>query len=84
MMESFYVYETQTIPNELQTNVDESARTCTSCGDCMDEGYLHEPSGSTYCCVACLDNDISVAEQLDMTTDDLFWTSWHDEVEGLT
>ncbi|WP_342538482.1 hypothetical protein MKY15_20780 [Sporosarcina sp. FSL K6-1540] len=71
---SFYVYETQTIPNE-------SARTCIKCGWGMDEGFLHEPSGSTYCSVACLDNDISLAQQEEMTLDDLFWTDWHNEVE---
>lgn len=78
---SFYVYETQTIPNEPQANADESARTCIKCGWGMDEGFLHELSGSTYCSVACLDNDISLAQQEGMTLDDLFWTDWHDEME---
>lgn len=72
MTRSFYIYETQH---------NESARKCKSCGRGMDEGYLHEESGNTYCTRDCLDKRLTQTEQDAMTIDELFWTDWHDELE---
>lgn len=58
-------------------------RTCTECGWEMDEGYLHEDSGSTYCQTFCLNQAFTEKELGAMSIDELFWTDWHDEV-GVT
>jgi len=50
----------------------------------MDEGYLHEESGSTYCRLKCALDDSGDPDGFanDLETGELFWTTWHDEVEG--
>lgn len=58
-------------------------RTCTECGWEMSEGYYHEDSGSTYCTTDCLNKAFTQKEQSAMSIDELFWTDWHYEVEGL-
>lgn len=55
-------------------------RRCKGCGWKMDEGYLHEASGETYCSKICLDKLFKQEDQDAMTIDELFWTTWHDEV----
>lgn len=53
-------------------------RICKGCGWKMDEGYLHESSGETYCSKKCLDK-LFTQEELDaMTIDELFHTTWYD------
>lgn len=73
MTESFYVYETKV----------KHARTCEVCGGGMNDGYLHEETSITYCSTYCVTRQISVNEFLQALKDEeLFWTTWHDEVEG--
>ncbi|GKV70250.1 hypothetical protein NCCP2716_27480 [Sporosarcina sp. NCCP-2716] len=56
-------------------------RTCIVCEKQMDDGFLHEPSGLTFCEEKCVNEKYSREDQEDMIPDELFWTKWHDEAE---
>lgn len=72
MSTSFYVYETKV----------EYARTCDICRKGINQGYLHEHSGSTFCTGRCASEVFGVKSLIKMMKDEeLFWTDWYYEVE---
>ena len=72
MSTSFYVLETRV----------EHAHTCDICRKGMNEGYLHEQSGGTYCSKGCLTEEFTEKAIARFGLGEIFWTEWHDEVEG--
>lgn len=76
MSTSFYVYETQY----------KHARRCDQCSGGMNEGYLYEEAALTYCSTECV-SEANQHQQIVINeligSGRMFWTSWHDEVEGL-
>lgn len=61
----------------------EHVRTCECCDRGMNEGYLHEEVGATYCSTDCLLKvfEMVVAKSL-LDEKEIFYTNWYDEVEG--
>lgn len=58
-------------------------RHCKACDEGMDEGYLDENSDEAYCTTDCLNKAFTQKELDAISTDELFWTDWYDEVEYL-
>lgn len=56
-------------------------RTCTTCNELMDEGYLAEEIGETYCSKECLFVDGYTPEQydLDYAEGSIFYTEWEED-----
>lgn len=74
MNTSFYVYETQY----------KHARTCEMCNHGMSEGFLNERTGDTFHSEDCAMEfyEVDAHGLIDMVADEeLFWTSWYDEIE---
>lgn len=72
MPTSFYVLETRV----------EHVRTCHVCEKGMNQGYLHEQSGSTFCTGKCAAEVFGVKPLIKMMKDEeLFWTEWYDDLE---
>lgn len=71
---SFYIYE---------THQEKHARTCGTCKRGMDQGYLFEETGETFCDALCASRGLRGSLKL-VHEGRLFWTDWHDEVECAT
>lgn len=73
-MTSFYIYETQY----------EHPRTCEVCEKGIDEGYLQEDSGYTFCTTECVIKLYGIKDSVEMTREgSLFYTDWYDDMEAL-
>lgn len=74
MSASFYVYETKY----------RNPRKCEICGIGMAKGYLHEETSTTFCSHYCASRQLGGEDIEEMlSTGEIFWTEWHDEVEAM-
>ena len=65
-------------PGRKYIDYERHARQC-ECGQGMNEGYLHEVSGSCYCSSDCAERYLPDMDEL-LAEGILFWTDWHYEL----
>ena len=54
-------------------------RKCATCHEEMDEGWLVQASGQTYCSNSCGKEEYGNAWTYMLRDDDAFWTTWYNE-----